>query len=128
MLKLATTYLPQKTGLAIAISTALYLWGAPSALAGEVSQKVTLATSGQSMWGTGSSVAFSNLDNPLFLGAQWDKSGKIFEVGSATWGSNGLRVDGATSGRIGLETGWEIDSGTVNASLPFPWGSLIPPC
>ena len=126
MLKLATTYLPQKTGLAIAISTALYLWGAPSALAGEVSQKVTLATSGQSMWGTGSSVAFSNLDNPLFLGAQWDKSGKIFEVGSATWGSNGLRVDGATSGRIGLETGWEIDSGTVNASLPFEFTFNLP--
>lgn len=126
MLKLATTYLPQKTGLAIAISTALYLWGAPSALAGEVSQKVTLATSGQSMWGTGGSVAFSNLDKPLFLGAQWDKSGKIFEVGSATWGSNGLRVDGATSGRIGLETGWEIDSGTVNASLPFEFTFDLP--
>jgi hypothetical protein len=126
MLNLATKKLPQKTGLAIAISTALYLWGAPNALAGEVSQKVTLATSGQSMWGTGSSVAFSNLDNPLFLGAQWDKSGKIFEVGSATWGSNGLRVDGATSGRIGLETGWEIDSGTVNASLPFEFTFDLP--
>ncbi|MDP5133538.1 MAG: hypothetical protein NWQ54_21860, partial [Paraglaciecola sp.] len=126
MLNLATKKLPQKTGLAIAISTALYLWGAPSALAGEVSQKVTLATSGQSMWGTGSSVAFSNLDNPLFLGAEWDKSGNIFSVGNATYGSNGLKVDAATSGRIGLETGWQIDSGTVNASLPFEFTFDLP--
>jgi hypothetical protein len=126
MLNLPAKNVPQKTGLAIAISTALYLWGMPSALSAEVTQKVTLASSGQSMWGTGSSVAFSNLDNPLFLGAEWDKSGKIFSVGNATYGSNGLRVDATTSGRIGLETGWEIDSGTVNTSLPFEFTFDLP--
>lgn len=118
--------LPNKNALALSISTALYLWGMPSAFSGELSQKVTLATSGQSMWGTGSSIAFSNLDNPLFLGAEWDKSGKIFEVGTASKGSNGLKVTGATSGRIGLETGWEIDSGTINSSLPFEFTFSLP--
>tara|TARA_R110002167_G_scaffold42935_23_gene130130 strand:- start:2420 stop:3205 length:786 start_codon:yes stop_codon:yes gene_type:complete len=118
--------LPCKTVLALSISLALGAGVIPSALSAEISQKVTLASSGQSMWGTGSSVAFSNLDNPLFLGAEWDKSGNIFSVGNATYGSNGLKVDAATSGRIGLETGWEIDSGTVNTSLPFEFTFDLP--
>ena len=126
MLNLPIKNLPPKKALALSISTALYLWGVPTAVAVEVSQQVTFSTSGQSMWGTGSSIAFSNLDNPLFLGVEWDESGKIFEVGNATYGSNGLRVSGATSGRIGLETGWEIDSGTINSSLPFEFTFDLP--
>jgi hypothetical protein len=118
--------LPKKTTLAMSISAAMYLWAMPNAISGEVSQKVTFDSSGQSMWGTGSSIAFSNLANPLFLGAEWEKSGKIFEVGTASYGSNGLKVTGATSGRIGLETGWEIDSGTINSSLPFEFTFALP--
>ncbi|WP_158967960.1 hypothetical protein [Paraglaciecola sp. L3A3] len=126
MHSLKSNYLPRRTLLSVSVSAALYVCTLSASSAANVTQKVTLASSGQSMWGTGSSVAFSNLANPLFLGAQWDESGKIFEVGSAKWGSNGLRVDGATSGRIGLETGWEIDSGTVNASLPFEFTFQLP--
>lgn len=78
------------------------------------------------MWGTGASTVFSNFDDPIFLGAEWDNSGKLFEIGNATNGNNGVRVDGTSSGKIGLETGWSIDSGTVNTQLPFSFELDIP--
>lgn len=107
-----------------------------------VTQQVTFASSGQSMWGSGGSTQFSNLEDPLFLGTSWgsgyntdnsayisgqDKSlkrrdavsGTIFNVGTAKEGSNGVKVSGATTGKIGIKTGLSIDSGTVNTRLPF---------
>jgi hypothetical protein len=97
-----------------------------NAFAGQISQSVIFETSGQSMWGTGSSLVYSNLDNPLFLGTSWDESGQILKVGDPTEGGNGVKISGSTSGKVGLELGFEIDSGTVNSSLPFEFLLDIP--
>ncbi len=94
--------------------------------ASTVTQKLVFKSTNQSMWGTGASTVFSNFDDPIFLGAEWDNSGKLFEIGNATNGNNGVRVDGTSSGKIGLETGWSIDSGTVNTQLPFSFELDIP--
>ncbi|WP_034474488.1 beta strand repeat-containing protein [Aestuariibacter salexigens] len=92
--------------------------------AATISQSVTFETLGQSMWGTGGS---TQIQDDLFIGVEWDSGNKkLFEVGDATYGGNGLRVDGRTDGRIGLETGWYIDSGTVNTQLPFQFSLDLP--
>jgi hypothetical protein len=94
--------------------------------AGTTTQNVTFNSVGQSMWGSGNSIAFSNLDDPLFLGYNWDKSGQILKIGDPTAGGNGVKLTGSTSGEVGLELGWNVDSGTINSSLPFSFTLLTP--
>ncbi len=84
-----------------------------------VSQQITFNSVSQSMWNSGESLAFSNIDDPLFLGTTWDESGKILSLGDPTKGGNGVSVSGSTSGKVGLELGWKVDSGTLHTSLPF---------
>ena len=109
-----------------ALAMALPLSFTMPASAGLVTQDVVFTSLNQSMWGEGESTVFSNFDNPIFIGAEWNQSGKLFEIGKATNGNNGVKVEGQTSGKIGLETGWSIDSGTVNTQLPFSFEIDIP--
>lgn len=108
----------------IALTTVLPL--SFTCVASQISQSVVFETFGQSMWGPGSSIAFSNLDDPLFLGTSWDESGQILKIGDPTEGGNGVRVAGSSSGKVGLELGYKIDSGTVNSTLPFEFLLDIP--
>lgn len=94
--------------------------------AGTTNQTVTFNSVGQSMWNPGDSIAFSNLNDPLFLGVEWDKSGDILNIGDATSGGNGVSVSGSTSGKVGLEMGWNVNSGTLNTSLPLTFALDTP--
>lgn len=89
------------------------------AQSGSITQQVKFNSVGQSMWSPGQSTAFSNLNDPLFLGTTWNESGSILKIGDPTLGGNGVSVSGSTSGKVGLELGWKVDSGTINTSLPF---------
>jgi hypothetical protein len=115
--------LPQRSLLSISISAALYFSLINTASAGIIKQQVTMQTAGQSMWNTGSSAV---IDESVFLGIEWDESGKIFEIGTASSGSNGIKATGKSSGKVGLDLGVKFDSGTVNSSLPFEFSFDLP--
>ena len=115
--------LPNKSFISASVAMALSFSVVNTASAGLVEQHVTFQTTGQSMWNLGES---TEINETLFFGAQWgDKygedaiSGKIFDVGTATQGNNGISVSGETNGKVGLEVGFLLNSGTVNASLPL---------
>lgn len=114
---------PQKSLLSISISAALYFSLINTSSAGIIKQQVTMQTAGQSMWNTGSSAV---IDESVFLGIEWDESGKIFEIGTASAGSNGIKATGKSSGKVGLDLGVKFDSGTVNSSLPFEFSFDLP--
>jgi hypothetical protein len=69
-----------------------------------------LSTSGQSTQMSGSSAYSANTWQP-FAPVTWDTS-PSFDLGF-------LEVDLETDGSFGFKAGYEVDSGTVNASLPF---------
>lgn len=72
-------------------------------------------TSEQNMWGGGSSVT---LEDQVFFGLDWD----YYKYDPSTFYSNflnvGLRYRVDTDGQVGVELGYSIDSGSVNASYP----------
>jgi hypothetical protein len=96
---------------------------AAQTLAGTYTFSPTFETSKQSIWGTGASAVSIDLQNQ-FLGARWgqpDQGGP--KAGQISYGNyvngNGFLLRGETTGRIGLEYGLKIDSGSIDASLPW---------
>lgn len=76
----------------------------------------TFETSKQSLFGSGSAPISISKD-AQFLGAQWNTSATI-SAGNPN-GGNGFSLTGSTSGKVGLEYGLKLDSGSIDASLPF---------
>ncbi|MGB7442757.1 MAG: hypothetical protein WA919_16965 [Coleofasciculaceae cyanobacterium] len=76
---------------------------------------LNFASSGQSIWNTGNE--FTIRDN-RFLGTQWDRSGSRTFLG--------LGVQGSTRGRVGLQSDFNLNGGTVNASLPIDFWLELP--
>ena len=94
-------------------------------------------TSGQSMWGTGTSY---QIDETAFFGVEWDNKtvpfGKIIggvsnacapllgckKVDTRT----GLKSSMSTSGKVGFEFGAKIDSGSVDAAVSFAADLFVP--
>lgn len=70
-------------------------------------QDLTFTTNGQSLWRGGSAATFS--DN-RFLGTSWNTS-RNFGIGP-------LGLDASTDGRVGLQSNFRVQGGTVSASLP----------
>ncbi len=65
----------------------------------------------QNMWGGGGSIVLSDTYN---VGLGWNESGS---VGGLVLGT-GAELGGSTTGYIGFETGYKIDSGSINAYYP----------
>ncbi len=68
---------------------------------------LNFSSSGQSIWGLGTGKFVDN----RFLGASWNKSGK------KTFAKVG--VYGSTEGKVGLQSDFELDGGSVNVNLPI---------
>ncbi len=83
-------------------------FGVERAQAGTAVTNLPFAVNGASMWDTGAGFLFQTGD---FLGVQWDQD---FNIGPLL----GLELDGNINGKIGLEYGVTVSSGTVNASYP----------
>jgi len=77
-------------------------------VAGEVNTNLPFEVDGSSMWGPGSGFSFNESD---FIGIEWDES---ISIGPAL----GFELSGNTSGKIGLEYEFSIDSGTVDVAYP----------
>jgi adhesin HecA-like repeat protein len=113
----------RRSRVAVAVVAAAgALWGA-AAMAGTYSFSPTFETNRQSIWGTGQSAVSIDLQNQ-FLGARWGQSDQggpaAGETSSGNFtNGNGFRLRGETKGRIGLEYGLKIDSGSIDASLPW---------
>jgi adhesin HecA-like repeat protein len=105
------------------LSAAVVAVTAADALAGTYTYSPTFETNAQSLFGTGGALVSINKQNQ-FLGARWgqaDQGGPVtaqVSAGNYTDG-NGFLLRGETSGRIGMEYGLKIDSGSIDASLPY---------
>ncbi len=84
--------------------------------AGSISVPHTFQTSNQSMWGSGPAFTF-NFAN--FYGVTWNKSGSAGDIGCGWFGDcYGVEFTAYSSGRIGVDLGFQLNSGSVNASVP----------
>ncbi len=73
-------------------------------------------TNDQSMWNIGDS-AIGIRDN-RFWGVDWDESGSASKLG--------FGIDASTTGKIGLQSNLNVNSGSVNASLPVDFWLDLP--
>ncbi len=83
----------------------------------------TFQTSNQSMWGSGPAFIF-NYSN--FYGVSWNKSGGVDALGCGWLGCYGAEFNAYSSGRIGVDLGFQVNSGSVNASVPTQIGLSVP--
>jgi len=76
----------------------------------------TFQTFNQSMWGSGSASVFSYGG---FYGLSWNKSGGVDALGCGFFGDcYGAEFNAYTSGKIGVNVGFEVNSGSVSADVP----------
>lgn len=102
--------------LAVAAAVSVVAGNAEKLLAHDFSFSPVFETNKQSLYQTGSAAVSIDKTNQ-FLGATWDVSGTVSK-GNPN-GGNGFSLTAYTSGRVGLEWGVKIDSGSVDATLPF---------
>jgi len=93
-------------------------------------------TSGQSMWGAGPGFV---LDVNPFVGTTWNESGSLGGIANdvcigiptplgcaGVVGDFGAEVTAGTSGKIGFNFGFKLDSGAVAASVQYSASAVIP--
>lgn len=75
----------------------------------------------QSMWGPGT--AFQKSDS-VFVGTQWNNKTATIIDESNIFGSASLKVQ--TSGKVGLDFGYSVDSGSVDTTAGFNLSAELP--
>ncbi len=104
---------PGHSVLSAALCAAALLAILPAAAshAAEYVGTYSASVTGQNMWGDGSATA---IEYSQFFGTSWNTSLSVGDVADTWLGSYGAELYGHTQGRIGIDVGASVDSGSVD--------------